>query len=221
MLPPNEDPPKRASRVNLSKIESAHLIVAIELHSDEAQHAFRRRFDRTQLNLHQLLVHGFNRLPHRVVAEAEQLLRLQLDASTAVLDGAIAEAECSLRSAGITDLGSYRRDPLVEPVMVFSGIGKRYLALICKFDVMMVMLEKKVIHGLISTVEMEQQKTSLKKELRHVAYLARDLASACEKSASALSRTCSDRVAGGTTGPDRAGSRQAGPPSSTGAEPAD
>lgn len=202
MLPPNDDRPKRSSRVNLSNIESAHRLVPIELHSDEAQHAFKRRFYMMQLNVNELLVHGFNRLPHSVVEEARELMRLQLEKSAATLNGAAIEAEQRLGSAGITALETYRQDPLVEPVMVFSRYGKRYLELICKFDMLMLMLAAMVIHKLISTVEMDQRKARLKTELRHVANLVRDLCRASKESASALSSLCKVRAAGASPSPD-------------------
>lgn len=189
MPPINTLLPQRSSRVNLSKIESASRIVSTVLHSDEAQRAFLRSFDKMQLDLDNLRRRR-NRFSPSILAEAERLIRVQIEKSTATLIGVTAQAERTLRSAGITELGSWRPDPPTLDAMVFSSDARRYLELICKFDLMMLILETMVIHELISTVEMAQLKARLKTELRHVAYRARDLCSASNKSESALSEEC-------------------------------
>jgi len=173
--PGHDRPRQRVGRVDLSQIESAHRVVPTELCSIEAQHAFKRRFDLMQVNLHHVLVRGGFGLSSGTLAEAEERIRSQLEKAEDILNDAAERTERRLVGAGITNLENYHMTPLVLQVKVFSSYGKRYLQLIGAFDQMMKMLDVTVRHGLISAEEVEHEKAKLKTELRHFANLVRDL----------------------------------------------
>ena len=169
----NERLMRRFGMTDLGRIESAHRSIKIDLYSPEAKRSFMRMFHPMQINVHFITSIARMGLPSDMVEKAESDLRVMLDTVTATMDKGIARIEKKLQQNGIRELAKYHLPPVSQDVPVFSGLGRRYLDLIARFDHLMLMVETLAWDEAINNTEATLLKTEFKKPIRSVAQAAR------------------------------------------------
>lgn len=169
----NERLMRRFGITDLGRIESAHRSIRIDLYSPEAKRSFMRMFHPMQINVHFITSIARMGLSSEMVEKAENDLRVMLDTVTSTTDKGIARMEKRLQQNGIRELGRYHLPPVSQDVPVFSGLGRRYLELIARFDHLMLMVETLALDEVINNTEATQLKSEFKKPIRSVAQAAR------------------------------------------------
>ena len=171
---------------DLTRVESASRKVNITLASPEGKRLYLRCFYVSQANFHFISVFARMKLPAEDVDKVEQELRTMLDARIALANQRIVAFEKLCHQHGITDLASYDIEPLAIEAKVFSMFGRRLLELISKVDQLMPMLETLCIDEVISTSELINEKSQIKKTVRAVTATTRALSLGLLKRINAL-----------------------------------
>lgn len=120
------------------------------------------------------------------MAKVEEAIKSRIDGVATNLNQAIDGAEALFKANGITSAATYDTQPLEIEVGIISSTGRRYLELIAKLDQLMPLLQTLEIHEVINTQVLDQQRASLKRQVRDVANSARSLASGLRRRMNAL-----------------------------------
>lgn len=169
------------AKVDYRRVEAASVKMPARLVSAEGKRLFVRMFATLQLNAHFISTLARTRLDQEDVVRVEGLLRERLEATSALLDKAIDGAEALFKAHGITTAATYDTQPLDIEVSVLSSAGRRYLELIAKLDQLMPLLQTLEIHEIITTREVDKQRAAVKRQVRGVATVARNLAAGLRK----------------------------------------
>jgi hypothetical protein len=167
----------REAKVDFRRVEAASVKMPACFTSAEGKRLFVRMFATLQLNAHFISVIARTRLDPEDVARVESALRERLDAVSAALDRAIDGAEALFKAHGITRVATYDTRALEIEVGVLSSSGRRYLEVLVKLDQLMPMLQTLEIHEVITPREVDKQRALVKRQVRGVATVARNLAS--------------------------------------------
>jgi len=166
----------RQSSADYRRVEQASIKQRTNLHSPEAKRLFARFFHSLQLNAHFVCDLARIHLPVDDVERVEETLRKRLEKLLADLNAAIDGATALNVANGITATATYDTVPLELEVGVISSFGRRYLEAMQVFDRLMPMLRTLEIYEVISTRQVDRQRTIHKKSVRGIAISARELA---------------------------------------------
>lgn len=191
----------RESKVDFRRVEAASIKVLARLTSAEGKRLFVRFFSTLQLNAHFISVIARTRLESADVAKVEEAIKSRIDGVATNLNQAIDGAEALFKANGISSAATYDTKPLEIEVGIISSTGRRYLELISKLDQLMPLLQTLEIHEVINTQILDQQRASLKRQVRDVANSARSLASGLRRRMNALVAAAGSAA----RGPDAAG----------------
>jgi len=176
----------RESKVDFRRVEAASIKVLARFTSAEGKRLFVRFFSTLQLNAHFISIIARTKLESADVAKVEEAIKTRIDGAAKLLDQAIDGAEALFKANGIASAATYDTKPLEIEVGIISSTGRRYLELISKLDQLMPLLQTLEIHEVIDTQTLDQQRASLKRQVRDVANSARSLASGLRRRMNAL-----------------------------------
>jgi len=186
----------RESKADFRRVEAASIKVVTRLTSAEGKRLFVRFFSTLQLNAHFISVIARTRLESADVAKVEEAIKSRIDGVATNLNQAIDGAEALFKANGITSAATYDTQPLEIEVGIISSTGRRYLELIAKLDQLMPLLQTLEIHEVINTQLLDQQRASLKRQVRDVANSARSLASGLRRRMNAMAAAAGSAVRG-------------------------
>ena len=186
----------RESKVDFRRVEAASIKVLARLTSAEGKRLFVRFFSTLQLNAHFISVIARTRLESADVAKVEEAIKSRIDGVATNLNQAIDGAEALFKANGISSAATYDTKPLEIEVGIISSTGRRYLELISKLDQLMPLLQTLEIHEVINTQILDQQRASLKRQVRDVANSARSLASGLRRRMNALAAAAGSSARG-------------------------
>lgn len=192
----------RESKADFRRVEAASIKVLARFTSAEGKRLFVRFFSTLQLNAHFISVIARTRLESADVAKVEEAIKSRIDGVATNLNQAIDGAEALFKANGITSAATYDTRPLEIEVGVISSTGRRYLELIAKLDQLMPLLQTLEIHEVINTQLLDQQRASLKRQVRDVANSARSLASGLRRRMNALAAAAGSAARGQEAGGD-------------------
>jgi hypothetical protein len=195
----------KEAKLDFRRVEAASVKMRTHLTSAEAKRLFVRTFQTLQLNAHFVSVIARTRLDHQHVASVEELLRSHIDAVKARLNEALDGAEALFKANGIGSVATYDTQPLEIEVGILSSSGRRYLEVFNQFDQLMPALQTLEIHEVISTQELDAQRAVLKRQIKGIATIARNLAGGLRKRMNAAAVAPSVRARVASDGPSGAG----------------
>lgn len=166
----------RESKADFRRVEAASVKIATRFYSAEGKRIFVRMFSTLQLNTYFISVIARTRLEHEDIHKIESSLRERMETASKALDRAIDGAEALFAAHGINAPATYDAQPLEVQVGVLSSMGRRYLEVIGKLDQLMPLLQTLEIHEVITTDALDVQRAQLKRQVRDVANMARNLA---------------------------------------------
>lgn len=164
-------------KIDFRRVEGASRKIPTTLASPEGKRLYARFFNSFQLHLHTVTVVARARLPAATADAIEAALEQSLEHATKELDSALFGAEQLCQGNGITTLATYDTQSLTLEAHVLSRFGRRYLALICKVDQLMPMLETLEIDEVIDAKQVDLQKHRAKRLVRSIGGEARRQAS--------------------------------------------
>jgi len=176
----------RESKADFRRVEAASIKVLARFTSAEGKRLFVRFFSTLQLNAHFISVIARTRLESANVVKVEEAIKTRIEKAAALLNHAIDEAEALFKANGIASAATYDAKPLEIEVGIISSTGRRYLELIAKLDQLMPLLQTLEIHEVINTQTLDQERASLKRQVRDIANSARSLASGLRRRMNAL-----------------------------------
>lgn len=179
---------KEGTRDHLLDVEAARRKIPASFRSPEVKRLYLRFFDSMQLNAHYISVIARTRLPDEIVEQVEMTLRNQIEKLSAEVDKAIDGSDILFKANGILSVAEYETEPLELDVRVVCAIGRRYLELINKVDLLMPRLETLAIDEIISQRELAVRKSLFKRSISRVAAATRNLAAGLRKRANELAR---------------------------------
>lgn len=171
----------KEAKLDFRRVEAASLKVRTHLTSAEAKRLFVRTFQTLQLNAYFVSVIARTRLDHQHVEAVEVSLRSRIDTVKDKLNEALDGAEALFKANGIGNAATYDTQPLEIEVGILSSSGRRYLEVFNQFDQLMPALQTLEIHEVISTKELDAQRAMLKRQIKDVATIARNLAGGLRK----------------------------------------
>ncbi|KQP23663.1 AcaB family transcriptional regulator [Pseudorhodoferax sp. Leaf267] len=176
----------RENKADFRRVEAASLKIPSRFASPDGKRAFVRYFNTFQLGSHFVSVIARTRLDPAKVAEAESVLRTQMEQLAEDMDQAFDMAEAKFKAHGITVSATYDTVPMALDVGVLSSSGRRYLEILGKLDQLMPLLQTLEIHEVGTAEEIDRDRARLKRRVRDVANTARHLASRLRRQMNAL-----------------------------------
>lgn len=159
----------REATADWTRIESASRKVKVTLSSPEGKRLYLRCFNVTQSNFHFISVIARTRMPVEEIDKIEREMLAALDARVAQINQVLVDTEAKCHAHGITELASYDIEPLNIESKVFSFFGRRLLELIGKVDQLMPMFETLCIDEVLTSTQLNNDKSHVKKTVRDTA----------------------------------------------------
>ena len=178
----------RETKADFRRIEAASLKMPVRFVSAEGKRFFVRYFSTLQLNAHFMSTIARTALDHADIARLELALREQIDALNNQLNQAIDGAEVLFKLHGIASVATYDTLALEGEIGVMSSLARRFLEGIAKFDQLMPLLQTLEIHEVITTQAVDQQRATLKRQVRNTAGAARSFALRLRRMVNAAAR---------------------------------
>jgi hypothetical protein len=166
---------KEEYKADFRRVEAASLKRKIRLSSPHAKRLFLRCFYSFQASVYFIGQIGRTKLDHAIVEAVEQDIRSAIEASTKEINQGIDGAELLLKNNNVEDVATYETVPLETEISVTSALGRRYLELINKLDLVMPMLETLCIEEVITEREAERQRSRYKRITLNISSKARNL----------------------------------------------
>ena len=167
---------KRQIQADFRRVESASVKLHVRFGSPEGKRLFVRSFHSFQLLTHFISTIGRINLNDARIQHFEQTIRAAVDRVTHHLDLEMDKAEGLFKAHGVTQLASFDTKPLEMRVPVLSSLTRRYLEAIGKLDHYMDVLQTLEFYDIWSQSTIDQQRATLKRDLREVVRDTRALA---------------------------------------------
>lgn len=172
---------KRLLDENQRHIEAPHMKLPAMLCSPEAKRFFLRNFQPFQAHAYFVSVIARTKLPGSQVKPFEDELRDSITQGTAIIDQLMEELQHLYTARGINRPVGYDSYPMNLDISVICALGRRYLALIEKFDQALPLLNALAVQEILQSDDVSERHKAIKRATTKPSLRAREARSELQK----------------------------------------